>query len=103
MGTLISLIIVAALIWGVVSFLNATPEDRARFTYGELNHRMICPHCGAVGQVRTKAVKQKKGISGGKATAALFTGGVSMLATGLSRKESLTEAHCMSCNNTWHF
>ena len=59
--------------------------------------------CQTSGQVRTKDIKQKKGISGGKATAALLTGGVSMLATGLSRKEGCTQAHCVNCDSTWVF
>ena len=78
-------------------------DARREADFGTLNPRMICPHCQTGGMVRTKAVTQKKGISGGKATAALLTGGVSMLATGLSRKEALTQAHCDSCNSTWLF
>ena len=72
-------------------------------TYGTINPQMICPHCQTKGSVRTKPVTKKTGISGGKATAALLTGGVSMLATGLSRKEGMTQAHCESCNCTWTF
>lgn len=70
---------------------------------GSLNQAMICPHCQARGTVRTKSVKQKKGISGAKATGALLTGGISLIATGLSRKESATQAHCDKCNSTWFF
>lgn len=64
---------------------------------------IICPHCNHQGLVRTKKVKQKRGISGGKATAALLTGGVSILAIGLSRKERFTEAYCGKCKSTWLF
>lgn len=71
--------------------------------WGALNDHMICPHCQTKGRVMTKAVTQKKGISGAKATGALLTGGVSMLATGLSRKEGTTQAHCLTCSQTWHF
>ena len=71
--------------------------------HGPLNMQMVCPHCHKKGSVRTKNVKQKKGISGGKATAAVLTGGVSILATGLSRKEAATEATCDKCGSTWHF
>jgi hypothetical protein len=70
---------------------------------GPLNPQMICPHCQSKGTVRTKKVTQKKGISGGKATAAVLTAGVSILATGLSRKEGATEAHCDNCGSTWYF
>jgi DNA-directed RNA polymerase subunit RPC12/RpoP len=71
--------------------------------YGELNPQVVCPHCQTKGMVKTKLVKSKKGISGGKATAAVLTGGASVLATGLSRKEKETQAHCENCNNTWIF
>ena len=64
---------------------------------------MVCPHCQSKGTIRTKQVKQKKGVSGGKATAAVLTGGLSILATGLSRKESATQARCSKCGNTWYF
>ncbi len=70
---------------------------------GVLNSQMICPHCQRKGSVRTKPVKQKAGISGGKATAAIITGGFSVLAVGLSRKEKKTQAHCSKCGNTWFF
>jgi hypothetical protein len=53
--------------------------------------------------VHAKTVKAKKGISGGKAAGAILTGGLSLLATGLSRKESMTQAHCDACGSTWHF
>jgi hypothetical protein len=53
--------------------------------------------------VNTKQVKVKQGISGGKATGAVLTAGFSILATGLSRKQKLTEAHCNSYGATWHF
>jgi len=64
---------------------------------------MVCPHCQTRGSVTTKKVKKKSGISGGKATGAVLTLGVSMLATGLSRKQKMTEAHCSACGAKWHF
>lgn len=76
-------------------------DDRSRF--GPLNPELLCQHCGTKGHVRTQTVSRKKGVSGGKATAAVLTGGVSLLATGLSRKEKETEAHCTNCRSTWHF
>src|SRR5690348_14328204 len=42
---------------------------------------MICPQCQVRGKVFTTKVSVKKGISGGKATGALLTGGLSLLAT----------------------
>jgi hypothetical protein len=65
------------------------------------NPMLICPHCGTKGNVRTRSVTRKKSISGGKVMGALFTGGISLLATGLSRKERETEASCGNCRSTW--
>ena len=62
---------------------------------------VTCPHCGTKGTVDTIRVKMKKGISGGKATAAVLTSGFSMLATGLSRKEEATQARCKHCGVEW--
>ena len=78
-------------------------ETFMNFGAGILNEKMICPHCGERGHVHTKQVKLKQGISGGKATAALFTAGLSMLATGLSRKQAYTQATCTNCNSEWVF
>lgn|GEM_PF-2907467 len=78
-------------------------EANREMEYGRINLAMVCPHCQSVGKIRTKEVKQKKGVSGGKATAAVLTAGVSLLAVGLSRKEGATQAHCDNCNNTWFF
>lgn len=68
-----------------------------------MSRRMVCPHCNQRGTVRTKSIKMKKGISGAKAMGGLMTGGVSLLATGLSRKEKLTEARCKYCKQKWVF
>lgn len=70
---------------------------------GPVNPQIICPHCGVKGQVRTKLTKQKKGISGGKAAGAIMTAGLSMLATGLARKEQVTQAKCENCGSIWFF
>ena len=48
-------------------------------------------------------MKRKKGISGGKVMGARLTGNLSLLVTGLSRKEQATQAHCDHCNSTWDF
>jgi hypothetical protein len=62
---------------------------------------LVCPHCQSRGTVTKKDVKVKRGISGGKATGAILTGGLSLFATGLSRKDSAIEMHCSTCNMTW--
>ena len=63
--------------------------------------QMVCPHCQVRGHVQTKQVTVKQGISGGKATAAVLTGGYSLVATGLSRKGAATQATCSNCRVTW--
>lgn len=83
-----------------------TPEAKKNeiiSKWGSVNPAYICPHCQTKGFVHTKPVKRKKGVSGAKVTGALFTAGVSILATGLSRKEGMTQAHCENCNSTWDF
>ncbi len=67
------------------------------------SQQMVCPHCQSRGNVTTRTVKRKKGISGAKVTGLLLTAGLSLFATGLSRKEKETEAHCGACGATWHF
>lgn len=71
--------------------------------WGPVNLALICPHCQTKGQVHTKRVKRKKGISGGKVVGGLLTGGISLLGTGLSRKQRATQAHCDNCGSTWDF
>ena len=75
----------------------------ADLAWGPVNSALVCPHCQTRGQVHTKSMKRKKGISGGKVVGGLLTGGISLLATGLSRKEQATQAHCDNCKSTWDF
>lgn len=83
----------------VLARINAPAET---YTFnGSLNVAMVCPHCSNKGKVRTKIVERKNGISGAKATGALLTGGVSMLATGLSAKNRVTQAFCDVCQIKW--
>ena len=65
--------------------------------------QIICPQCQVKGHVTTFKVTLKKGVSGGKVTGAILTGGLSLLATGLSRNEAATEAKCTNCGSVWHF
>ena len=67
------------------------------------SENIICPHCQTKGHVVTKQVKQKAGIHGGKATAAILTCGISLFGTGLSRKQMITEAHCNNCGQKWQY
>lgn len=82
-------------------FLCRTPDHE--FQGNTVNENLICPHCHTKGKVSTKQVKVKQGISGGKATAGILTCGITLLGTGLSRKNQLTEAHCNNCGSTWRY
>lgn len=62
---------------------------------------IVCPHCRKAGKVRTERVTEKRGISGGKATGALLTGGLSLFATGLSAKRPVTKCTCGRCKISW--
>jgi hypothetical protein len=117
----VGLLIWALFIWAAKPAVPLTPEQKlakraeaaerliavrarqAELQRGMLRPQIICPQCQERGQVRCKAVTNKEGVSGGKATAALLTGGVSMLATGLSRMEAATQATCDNCQSVWQF
>ena len=119
MGTFLLILfalIIAAVVWtGIVEAeadKKRTPAQRKQVmemrkqaslaaTYGAKNVALVCPHCTEKGNVRTKPITAKKGVSGAKATGAILTGGVSLLATGLSRKENQTQMHCDNCNSNW--
>jgi len=79
------------------------PSWTVTSTHGDVRSELICPHCSKKGMVHTKSVDKKVGVSGGKATGALLTGGLSLLFVGLSRKEKVTQAHCGNCESTWQF
>ena len=85
--------------WREVQRAARTPQSSASTGASQI----VCPMCQERGYVRCKTVKTKKGISGGKATGAILTGGFSLLATGLSRKTKVTEAFCSNCRSTWQF
>lgn len=61
------------------------------------NEKMVCQYCGSRGTVTVTQVRRKQGVSGGKATGALLTAGFSMLATGLSRKQTFRHLRCSEC------
>jgi hypothetical protein len=102
---------IITLIAVLICFINdstMTPDERKKLRddieenkWGPISPAYICPQ--TKGFVYTKPVKRKKGVSGAKLTGAVLTMGVSMLATGLSRKEGLTQAHCENCGSSWDF
>lgn len=59
----------------------------------KINSAMVCPHCQMPGQVKVRKI----------APVAFLTGGISLLATGLSRKQKVTEATCGNCGSRWYF
>ena len=63
--------------------------------------QIVCPHCQLRGQVAARGSRDKEGVSGGKATAALLTAGASLLFVGLSRKRSRVHLYCRNCGMTW--
>jgi hypothetical protein len=63
--------------------------------------QVVCPHCQMKGCVEIKEGKKKHGISGAKATAAIFTAGISLLGTGLAKKDKGHQAHCLNCGMDW--
>ena len=81
----------------------ARKEAIAQQQFGAINSAMMCPHCQIKGKIRTKKITKKTGVSGSKAAAAVVTGGLSVLAVGLARKEASTQAHCDNCGNDWFF
>jgi hypothetical protein len=96
---------VVGLIWFNVKLDDPAARKRARLERvqraEQQRARIVCPHCATAGQVTVRLAVRKKGVSGGKATGALLTGGASMLLTGLSRKEPARELHCGNCGMTW--
>lgn len=79
------------------------PKPPLRGAKGTPNPKsaVICPHCQVRGKVTVTQEKVKRGISGAKATGALVTAGLSVLGTGLSRKETVNRMSCGNCRVTW--
>lgn len=63
--------------------------------------KILCPHCGVRGCVTGRSMVRGKGISGGKATAGLMTGGLSLPFAGLSKNQRVRTLKCSNCNSTW--
>ncbi len=77
-------------------------EELSRL-HGEITPEIICPHCQEKGNVHTQKHTKQQGINGAKATMGVFTGGLSLLATGLSDSKMVTKAFCENCQQTWLF
>ncbi len=101
------LILLAFIIWFIYMWNKKSKYPQTTQTTAvqkqNMTKNMICPHCNTKGSVTTKQVKKKVGISGGKAAVAVLTCGISMLGTGLSRKQQMTEASCSHCDAVWSY
>lgn len=95
-------------------YTNLTPAEKAYIqkqiriqeltkNFGIINPELICPHCQTKGLVRNKYIKSDQGISGDKATAAVLTGGATVLFTGLKNETIKTQAYCEKCRSIWYF
>lgn len=93
--------VIALLAVGILAIFGGT--SRTVPIKAKQDAQIFCAQCQTRGNVRTEKVRVKKGISGGKATGAILTGGLSLLAVGLSRKEDATEAKCSNCGSVWYF
>lgn len=101
MGTAVSVLLIVAILGGGLWFMQSDTRQRMIAAHKERDEQIVCPHCQTRGQVRTSQTRQKRGISGGKAVGAVATLGVSMLATGLSRKQWYTKMKCGNCGTQW--
>ena len=81
--------------------IKANEAEDPGFYFGELRPQFVCPHCHSNGCVYLRDAVAKDGISGAKAAGAIATGGISVLATGLSQKKDVTEALCGNCKVKW--
>lgn len=89
-------------IWAICNPEKAKASWKAE-QLGPVNPNIVCSQCNTAGKCRVKPIDKKVGVSGGKATAAILTGGVSLLATGLARKELVSQVTCEHCNCSWQF
>lgn len=63
---------------------------------------IICKSCGLRGNCTAKRVQRKNGIDGTKASAAVLTGGTSILFTGLSERHDSTQIKCRACRAVYY-
>lgn len=98
-GTVLAL----GLIFYCINFTESGKESWKDELHGPINPHVVCGQCNTTGMCRVKLIDKKVGVSGGKATAAILTGGVSLLATGLARKEKVSQVTCGHCNSSWQF
>jgi hypothetical protein len=103
LGLIGSLVFICMVVSLADSMHNGLERNKVEALRPQRDKQIVCPHCQTKGHVTTAAVKVNKGISGEKATGAILTGGISMLATGLSDRQMMTKATCSNCGSVWHF
>lgn len=93
MDTLIHIAIAGAFIVGAIKGTMSL--------FPKANPKIVCKFCGVTGRVTVQDVDRKQGISGGKATGAVLTGGASLLVTGLSKVQGCKQLACGNCGMEW--
>jgi hypothetical protein len=87
---------------GIYSLININKKSKdVNYLYGFPNELLVCPHCQSQGKVRSKIGKYNSGLSGGKILLALFTLGITLIFTGISKFDTVTFFHCDNCNTDW--
>ncbi len=86
-----------SIVIGVLILMPLRPKRPPR----NLRPKVVCKFCNEAGHVTVTPAERKRGISGSKATGALLTGGLSLLAVGLSRKDVVSAMHCHKCSMQW--
>lgn len=92
------LVLAGFVLGGVIYFRYNKAQSEAAKKGAE---NLVCPHCQERGTVTGRSDIASKGISGGKASGAVLTGGASVLFTGLSKNQRVRRLHCENCNSTW--
>ena len=69
--------------------------------YGPRAPDLVCPRCGAEDRTHARPFVQAGEFSGWKLAAAVFTGGLSLLAVGVHRHATRRRARCAACLNAW--
>lgn len=98
-GGLITFVVLMA---GVIGFWMSPMGQRPAAQQEAQQRLVVCRSCGTQGHCTAKRVQRKNGIDGTKASAAILTGGTSILFTGPSERHASTRVHCRACNSTYY-
>jgi DNA-directed RNA polymerase subunit RPC12/RpoP len=99
MSTVLGILFLIAIVLAVV---NGVKKGNARAEARDADDRgIVCPYCGTSGSVTTRDIKVEHVVSGGKTSGAVLTGGISLPAVGLSRRQKGRQHTCGSCGLRW--